>query len=73
MIATTWDAPAALTLIEKMREHRGDFTSVEVKRGFVLTSEQLEELERRDAQLVSGAVEPVRVNVLMRQARARIQ
>lgn len=29
----TWDAPAVLALIERMRAHRGDFTSVEVKRG----------------------------------------
>lgn len=29
----TWDAPAALALIERMRAHRGDFTNVEVKRG----------------------------------------
>lgn len=40
---------------------------------FVLTSEQMEELERRDAQLVSGAVEPVKPRGLMQRARARIQ
>ena len=26
----SWDAPAVLALIEKMRAHRGDFTGVEV-------------------------------------------
>ncbi|MDR1214379.1 MAG: putative DNA binding domain-containing protein [Propionibacteriaceae bacterium] len=29
----TWDSPTVLTLIEDMRVHGGDFTSVEVKRG----------------------------------------
>ena len=32
-MAMSWDAPAVLALIEKMRAHRGDFTGVEVKRG----------------------------------------
>ena len=29
-MAMSWDAPAVLALIEKMRAHRGDFTGVEV-------------------------------------------
>lgn len=29
----TWDTPAVLTLIEELRAHQGDFTSIEVKRG----------------------------------------
>lgn len=40
---------------------------------FVLTDEQVAELERRDAELVSGAVAPLTVDGLMQRVRARIQ
>jgi putative addiction module component (TIGR02574 family) len=44
-----------------------------VEDDFTLTEEQAAELERRDAELVDGAVEPLAVEQLMRRVRARIQ
>lgn len=40
---------------------------------FALTDEQVAELERRDAELVSGTVAPLTVDGLMQRVRARIQ
>ena len=40
---------------------------------FALTDEQVAELERRDAELVSGVVEPLRADLLMQRVRDRIQ
>lgn len=38
---------------------------------FALTEEQVAELERRDAELVNGAVESLTVDELMQRVRAR--
>ncbi|MBP8921680.1 MAG: addiction module protein [Micropruina sp.] len=40
---------------------------------FELTGEQVSELERRDAELASGAVTPLTVSELMQQVRGSIR
>lgn len=44
-----------------------------VEDDFALTDEQVAELERRDAELVGGAVEALTVDELMQRVRARIK
>lgn len=44
-----------------------------VDEDFVLTDEQVAEIERRDAELANGAVEPLTVGDLMQRVRARIR
>lgn len=44
-----------------------------VEDDFALTDEQVAELERRDAELVGGAVEALKVDELMQRVRARIK
>jgi len=44
-----------------------------VDEDFTLTPEQVAELERRDGELVDGAVEPLTVGGLMQRVRARLQ
>ncbi|USQ81695.1 addiction module protein [Ornithinimicrobium faecis] len=41
--------------------------------GFTLTQEQVAELERRDAELVTGAVDPLTVGELMQRVRSRLR
>ena len=44
-----------------------------VEDDFALTDEHVAELERRDAELVGGAVEALTVDELMQRVRARIR
>lgn len=44
-----------------------------VEDDFELTDEQVAELERRDAEIRTGSVEPLTVDQFMQRVRARIQ
>jgi putative addiction module component (TIGR02574 family) len=69
--------PALKATVDRLSEaERRDllhYLEQTVEDDFALTDEQVTELERRDAELATGAVAPLTTDELMQRVRSRIQ